>query len=84
MDDNNDDVETVIHQLMCRSDRSHHVDVQVSSLEADGDFEAHGDQQRLRRLKLRTTVRLYRRKTNRNRNIEFNNHINSPALQIIL
>lgn len=48
---------------------SHHVDVQVSSLEADGDLEAHGDQQRLRRLKLRTTVRLYHRERDRGRTI---------------
>lgn len=37
---------------------SHRVDVQVPAVEADGRFEADGDQERLGRLKLGTTVRL--------------------------
>lgn len=56
-----DDNKTPFDQLMSGSGCVHHVTVQVSPLEADRDLEAHRDQQRLGRLKLRTTVRLHRR-----------------------
>lgn len=46
-----------------RGGGSHRVDVQVPAVEADGRFEADGDQERLGRLELGTTFRLRHGKT---------------------
>lgn len=51
-----------VFQLFISRSESHLIDFQVSALEADGDLESNRNQQRFRRLKLRTAVRLHRDK----------------------